>query len=418
MTPPDDPAPEPARVRPLDQRPAIAGGKPVRPRERYLVFGAPAIGEEEIAEVVATLRSGWIGTGPRVARFERDFARYTGAPHAVAVASCTAALHLAILASGIGPGDEVITTPLTFCATVNAILHAGATPVLADCDPRTLCIDPAQVEARITPRTRAILPVHFAGRLCEMDALLAIARRHGLVVIEDCAHAIEARGADGVAAGSYGDLGAFSFYVTKNVSTAEGGMLTTRREDLADRIKVMALHGMSKDAWKRFSDEGYQHYDVVEAGFKYNMTDLQAALGIHQLARVEANLRRREEIWRRYDEAFAELAFELPPAPAPGARHARHLYTLRVETGRSLASRDRLLAALHAEGIGAGVHYRALSEHPHYRERLRLAPGALPHAEDAGRRILSLPLSPALSDADVDDVVTAVRRVALAHQAF
>ncbi len=405
-------------MRRLDQRPAIAGGKPVRSADRFLVFGAPALGEPEIVEVVETLRSGWIGTGPRVARFERDFASYTGAEHAVAVASCTAALHLAMIASGIGPGDEVVTTPLTFCATVNAILHTGATPVLADCHPRTLCLDPARVEAALTPRTRAILPVHFAGRLCDMEALLALAERHDLLVIEDCAHAIETRDARGRHAGVLGDLGAFSFYATKNVVTGEGGMLTTRRSDLAERVKVMGLHGMSKDAWKRFSDEGYRHYEVVGAGFKYNMTDIEAALGIHQLARVEENLVRREEIWRRYDEAFADLAVEGPPPPAPGTRHGRHLYTLRVEEGRCLLSRDRFLAALHAEGIGTGVHYRSLTEHAFYRSTLGLGEGACPAAEDAGRRILSLPLSAALSDGDVDDVIEAVRRVTLAHSAF
>lgn len=402
----------------IDQKPAIAGGKPVRPPERPLVFGAPDIGEAEIAEVVETLRGGWIGTGPRVARFEADFARYTGAGHAVAVSSCTAALHLAMLASGIGPGDEVITTPLTFCATVNAILHAGATPVLADCDPVSLNLDPEQVEAKLGARTRAIVPVHFAGRPCDMEALLSIARPRGLRVIEDCAHAIETRDELGRHAGCIGDLGAFSFYVTKNVVTAEGGMLTTHERDLADRIKAMALHGMSRDAWKRFSDEGYRHYDVVEAGFKYNMTDLQAALGVHQLARVEENLARREAIWRRYDEAFAELAFELPPPPAPGSRHARHLYTLQLEEGRCLLSRDRFLAALHAEGIGGGVHYRSITEHRFYRDTLRMGEGEVPNAEAVGRRIFSIPLSSALSDQDVDDVVTAVRRIALAHAAY
>jgi dTDP-4-amino-4,6-dideoxygalactose transaminase len=405
-------------MRVFAEMPAVAGGKPVRPPERYLVFGAPQIGDAEIAEVADTLRSGWIGTGPKVARFESDFAGYTGSPHAVAVSSCTAALHLAMLASGVGPGDEVITTPLTFCATVNAILHTGATPVLADCDPHTLDLDPDCVARRVTPRTRAVLPVHFAGRLCDMHALGEIARRHGLLIVEDCAHAIEARDAEGRHAGTLGDLGAFSFYVTKNVATAEGGMVTTADAALAERVKVMALHGMSQDAWKRFSDEGYRHYEVTDVGFKYNMTDLQASLGLHQLRRVEANLARREEIWRRYDEAFADLPLELPPAPASGTRHARHLYTLRVDAGRLLMSRDRFLSALHAEGIGSGVHYRAISEHALYRRRLGCAPGDFPAAEDAGRRIFSLPLSPALSDADVDDVVTAVRRIALAHAAW
>jgi dTDP-4-amino-4,6-dideoxygalactose transaminase len=405
-------------VRARDPKPALAGGKPVRPPERYLVFGAPAVGEAEMAEVADTLRSGWIGTGPKVARFEADFASYTGSGHAVAVSSCSAALHLAMLASGVGPGDEVITTPLTFCATLNAILHAGATPVLADCDPVSLNLDPARVAERITPRTRAIVPVHFAGRLCDMEALGALARQHGLLLIEDCAHAIETRDAAGRHAGSLGQIGAFSFYVTKNVVSAEGGMLITDDGAVADRIKVMALHGMSRDAWKRFSDEGYRHYEVVDAGFKYNMTDLQASLAIHQLARVEENLARREEIWRGYDAAFAGLPVELPPGPAPGTRHARHLYTLRLEEGRLPLSRDRFLAALHAEGIGTGVHYRAISEHAFYRERLGLAPGDYPHAEDAGRRTLSLPLSPALDDTDVADVIEAVSRVTRGYAAF
>jgi dTDP-4-amino-4,6-dideoxygalactose transaminase len=406
------------QVRPLDQRPAIAGGKPVRSRERYLVFGAPALGEEEIAEVVATLRSGWIGTGPRVARFEGDFARYVQRPHAVALASCTAALHLALLAAEIGPGDEVITTPLTFCATVNAILHAGAVPVLADCDPETGNLDPARVAERIGPRTRAILPVHLAGRPCDAEGLGELARRSGLLVIGDCAHAIEACDAPGRHVAHSADLACFSFYATKNLTTAEGGMLVTSDPRLAARVKTLALHGMSHDAWKRFSDEGYVHYEVTEAGFKYNMTDLQASLGLHQLARIETNLRRREAIWRRYDEAFADLPLELPAPPAPGTRHARHLYQLRVETGRCLLTRDRFLAALHAEGIGGGVHYRSISEHAFYRERLGLKPGELHNAEDIGRRSLSIPLSAALPDADVGDVVEAVRRIALAHAAY
>jgi dTDP-4-amino-4,6-dideoxygalactose transaminase len=405
-------------LRPLDQRPAVLGGKPVRPRERYLVFGAPALGEEEIAEVVATLRSGWIGTGPRVARFEEEFARYLGAPCAVAVASCTAALHLSLLASGVGPGDEVITTPMTFCATLNAILHAGARPVLADCDPATGNLDPARAAERIGPRTRAIVPVHLAGRPCDSAALAELARRHALRVIADCAHAIEAWDAPGRSVARSADLACFSFYATKNLTTAEGGMVVTRDPALAARVKTLALHGMSHDAWKRFSDEGYVHYEVREAGFKYNLTDLQAALGLHQLARIGENLRRREAIWRRYDEAFADLPLELPAPPDPRTRHARHLYQLRVERGRCPLSRDRFLAALHAEGIGAGVHYRSLTEHAFYRERLAVAPGELRCAEDVGRRTFSIPLSAALSDADVADVIEAVRRIALAHAAF
>ena len=336
---------------------AEASDKPVR--SEFLIFGSPALEEAEIQEVVATLRSGWIGTGPKVARFEEEFRRYIGAPHAMALNSCTAALHLSMIAAGVGPGDEVVTVPHTFAASANAIVHTGATPVFVDVDVRTQNMDAARLPAAITAKTKAILPVHFAGRPADMDAINDVARRHGLLVIEDAAHATEGV-YHGRRVGTLGDAACFSFYVTKNLVTGEGGMVTTSRADWAEKIQTYGLHGLSKGAWKRYSDEGFVHYQVLFPGFKYNMTDLQAALGIHQLARVEANLRRREEIWRRYDEAFAELAFELPPAPAPGARHARHLYTLRVETGRSLASRDRLLAALHAEGIGAGVHYRAL----------------------------------------------------------
>ena len=293
-----------------------AGSEPIRPADRFLVFGAPAIGDAEVAEVVASMRSGWLGTGPKVARFEGDFKAYKGADHAVAVSSCTAALHLSMLALGLRPGDEVITTPMTFCATINAIIHAGATPVLADIDPATMNIDPQRAAAAVTARTRAIVPVHFAGRPCAMDELLDVAAAHNLAVIEDCAHAIETEYA-GRKAGTFGDFGCFSFYVTKNVVTGEGGMVLTSREDHAARIKVLALHGMSKDAWRRFSDEGYRHYSVTEAGYKYNMMDIQAAIGIHQLARVEPNWRRRRQIWRRYLEAFDDLPLTLP-TPTPG----------------------------------------------------------------------------------------------------
>lgn len=383
---------------------------PVRPPERFLVFGAPAIGDEEIAEVVASLKSGWLGTGPKVARFETDFAAYERAPHAVAVSSCTAALHLSMLALKVRPGDEVITSALTFAATVNAIIHAGATPVLADVDPRTMNLDPAAVRAAVTPRTRAVLPVHFAGRPCDMDALVALRDERGLALIEDCAHAIETE-YHGRHAGTFGDFGCFSFYVTKNVVTGEGGMVLARREDDAARIKVLALHGMSKDAWKRFSDEGYRHYFVTECGYKYNMTDLQAALGIHQLARVENNHARRAQIWGRYQEAFSDLPIELPAAPEPDTRHAYHLYTVLVAEERCGVSRDAFLEAMTAQNIGVGVHYLAIPEHPYYRERYGWRPGDFAEALRIGRQTVSLPLSPALSDADVGDVIAAVREV-------
>ncbi len=383
---------------------------PVRPKDRFLVFGAPQIEQAEIDEVVDSIRSGWLGTGPKVARFEEDFKRYKQAPHAAAVYSCTAALHLAMLACGLGEGDEVITTPLTFCASVNAIIHAGASPVLADVDPRTMNIDPARIEEKITPRTRAIMPVHFAGRPCDMDAIMTIARKRNLMIIEDCAHAIEAR-YKGREAGLFGEFGCFSFYVTKNVITGEGGMVLASDEALAARIKVLALHGMSKDAWKRFSDSGWVHYQVVEAGFKYNMMDIQAAIGIHQLQRVEKNWERRREIWQRYNEAFANLPVGTPSEPDEDTRHAFHLYTIMVAKGRSGIARDDFLAAVQAHNVGVGVHYMSVPEHPYYQQRFGWKPEEYPNAMRIGRETVSLPFSPRLTDEDVADVIEAVGRV-------
>ena len=382
--------------------------RPVRSEEQFLVFGAPAIEEPEIREVVASMRTGWLGTGPKVARFEEQFSQYKGGGHAVALSSCTAALHLSMLAADVGPGDEVITTPMTFCATVNSVAHTGATPVLADVHPETMNIDPAQIERKITSRTRAILPVHFAGRPCEMAPIVDLAARHNLVLIEDCAHAIEAE-YRGQEVGTFGRFGCFSFYVTKNVVTGEGGMVLARRKEDADRIKILGLHGMSQDAWKRFGDEGYQHYDVVECGFKYNMMDLQAAIGIHQLARVDTSWKRRLEVWKRYDEAFKDLPIGLPAPLEPGVRHALHLYTLLVDSTRCGVSRDQFLAAMTANGIGIGVHYRSVAEHPFYQRTYGWEPEETPHASRIGRQTVSIPLSAALTDDDVEDVIAAVR---------
>ena len=374
----------------------------------FLVFGAPALEDAEIAEVVDSLRSGWLGTGPKVARFERDFAAYKGVAQAVAVSSCTASINLALLAAGIGRGDEVITTPLTFCATINAIIHAGATPVLADVGAASMNIDPALVPAQVTPATRALLPVHFAGRPCAMDALLTVARHHDLKVIEDCAHAIETE-LHGLKAGTIGDFGCFSFYVTKNVCTGEGGMLLARRAADVARTKTLALHGLSADAWKRFSDEGHQHYYVVEPGFKCNMMDIQAALGIHQLARVESNWRRRQSIWRHYQDALADVPVTRPAEPGAGERHAFHLYTLLVDEAVAGLDRDAFLEAMTARGIGVGVHYMSVAEHPCYQERFGWRPEHYPHAMRIGRSTVSLPLSPQLTECDVDRVVAAAR---------
>lgn len=382
--------------------------------EPFIVFGAPSIGEEEIAEVEACMRSGWLGTGPRVARFEQAFADYrrTHAGQVAAVNSCTAALHVSMVAAGIEPGSEVITTPLTFCATVNAIEHAGLTPVLADVDPRTQNIDPEAIEAAITPRTRAIVPVHFAGRPCAMDRIMDIAQRHRLVVIEDCAHAIESEFHD-QPLGTFGDFGCFSFYVTKNVVTGEGGMILGRDAERIARARMLALHGMSKDAWHRFGDAGYKHYQVLECGFKYNMMDLQAAIGLPQLAKVEAHWQRRQAIWQRYDEAFAALPITLPAAPAPDTRHGLHLYTVMIDEARCGIDRDAFLDAMNAMRIGTGVHYLSVPEHPYYQRRYGWRPEQWPQAMRLGRQTVSLPLSPALSDADVERVIHAVRQILL-----
>jgi dTDP-4-amino-4,6-dideoxygalactose transaminase len=378
-------------------------------RDPFLIFGAPKIEDAEIDEVVNSMKSGWLGTGPKVAQFERDFAAYKGTKYAAALNSCTAALHLSILAAGLKPGDEVITTPMTFCATVNAVIHADAVPVLADIDPVTMNIDSKQIEKKITKKTRAILPVHFAGRPCDMDAIMDIARRHDLKVIEDCAHAIETE-YKGRPAGTFGDFGCFSFYVTKNIVTGEGGMVVTRREEDIARIKVLGLHGMSKDAWKRFSDEGYKHYQVVECGFKYNMMDIQAAIGIHQLKRIDQYWQRRQEIWRQYNEAFAELPIGLPADPEPNTRHAYHLYTLMIDERKTGISRDAFLNAMTKENIGIGVHYLSIPEHPYYQQTFGWRPEDYPQAMNIGRRTVSLPISAKLTDKDIQDVIIAVRQ--------
>lgn len=372
----------------------------------FIVFGSPQIEQAEIDEVVDSLASGWLGTGPKVARFEHDFATYKGIQEGqvAAVNSCTAALHVSMIASGIGPGDEVITTPMTFCATINAIIHTGATPVLVDVDPITMNIDPAQVEARITSRTRAILPVHFAGRPCEMDSLMEIARRHGLKVIEDCAHAIETE-YQGRKAGTFGDFGCFSFYVTKNVVTGEGGMVIAHDNHDIGRVKMLALHGMSRDAWRRFSDAGFKHYQVVECGFKYNMMDLQAAIGIHQLARVEENWLKRQTVWRRYQAAFADLSVACPAETAPDTRHAYHLYTILIDEVKTGISRDMFLDAMTARKIGVGVHYLSIPEHPFYQQAFGWRLEDYPNAMRIGRQTVSLPISAKICENDVRYVI-------------
>ena len=377
-------------------------------RKEFLVFGQPLIEETEIDEVVNSLRAAWPGTGPKVSRFEELVRQYKGVKHAIAVSSCTAGLHLSVLALRLQPGDEVITTPLTFCATVNAIIHAGGTPVLADIDPETSNISPEEICKKISRKTKAILPVHFAGRACEMSEIMALARVHRLSVVEDCAHAIETT-YRGQHTGTFGECGVLSFYSTKNVTTGEGGMILTNDDSLADWLKLMSQQGVTMDAWQRSSAGKYRHYDVAEIGFKYNMMDLQAALGIHQLKRIERCWLRRREIWNRYNDAFAELSLQLPSEPEAETRHALHLYTVLIDKEECGLSRDEFITLLHRNNIGVGVHYRQIADHSAYQKRFGWAPEEWPNAKKVSQQTVSLPLSPKMSDSDVGDVIEAVR---------
>ena len=379
-------------------------------RNEFLVFGSPLIEQEEVDEVVDSLKSGWIGTGPKVHQFEEMFRDYKGVKYAMALNSCTACLHLSMLSINLQPGDEVIVPTMTFAATANVVIHAGGKPVFVDSLRDSMNIDPADIERKITPKTKAIIPVHFAGRACDMDAILDIAKKHDLKIIEDCAHAIETE-YHGEKAGTFGDIGCFSFYVTKNIVTGEGGMAITNNQEYADKIKVMGLHGMSKDAWKRFSDEGYKHYQVVYPGFKYNMMDIQAALGIHQLPRVDSYWLRRQEIWDIYNEAFKDLPVFTPAPVAPDTKHAYHLYTLLLDIDRLSITRDQFLDEMTKRKIGVGVHYIALHLHPYYQQTLGHKRGDFPNAEWISDRTVSLPLSAKLTNADVDDVIEAVQSI-------
>jgi len=383
-------------------------------RKSFLVFGSPRIEEDEIQEVVDSLRSGWIGTGPKVAKFEEMFREYVGAQYAVAVHSCTAALHLSLVVSGIKAGDEVITSPMTFAATANAVIHTGATPVFADIKRATLNIDPEEIKKKITPSTKAIVPVHFAGRACNMTSITEIASQAKAVIINDAAHAIETEFC-GKKINKFGVMTAYSFYATKNIVTGEGGMVATDDKELADRIKIYALHGMTKDAWKRFSDEGYKHYEVVYPGFKYNMMDIQAAIGLHQLPKIEMYSRRRKQIWDIYNSAFTSFPVILPSPVEPNTRHAFHLYTLLLDLDHLTITRDQFMALLFQQNIGTGVHYTALHLHPYYRDRFGYQKGDFPNTEFVADRTVSLPLSAKLTDGDVQDVIDAVSTVLRAH---
>ncbi len=375
----------------------------------FLPYALPEIGEEEIAEVVDALRSGWVTTGPKTRRFEQDFSAFLGQEelHSIAVNSATAGLHLALEALGTGRGDEVITTTHTFTATAEVVRYLGADVKLVDIDPATLNIDPAAVEAAITPRTKAIMPVHYAGLAADMPALLAIANKHGLKVVEDAAHALPTTCSGALVGTLASDATVFSFYANKTITTGEGGMLVTRSDALAQRARTMRLHGMSRDAFDRFTAKVPSwYYEVVAPGFKYNLTDIAAALGIHQLRRAHAFGRRRHQIACLLSDGLAGLPLQLPPGPAAGELHSWHLYAVRLSAGAAV-TRDRFIERMYEQGVGCSVHYIPLHQQPYWRDRYSLRAQDFPHSQQAYEGLASLPIFSLMSDGDVDRVVAA-----------
>lgn len=396
-------------------RSSIAKPRFVKPalRSEFLSFAPPNLGDEEIAEVVDTLRSGWLSTGPKTKRFERDFAHSVGAQTGVALSSCTAGLHLSLMALGVGPGDEVITTPYTFCATANVIEHVGATTILADVQPDTLNIDPERIKTAISERTRAVIVVHLAGHPVDLSEIRAVTAPRGIPVIQDAAHSLPAT-YRGEKIGSGPELTAFSFYATKNLTTAEGGMLLGDPE-LVEKCRILSLHGMDHDSWQRYTRCGSWFYEVVAPGFKYNMTDIQASLGIWQLVRLEGFHRRRAEIAAAYTTAFSEHPALGPPVTRPYVGHAWHLYILRLHPDGLRIGRNEFIEELGSRNIGTSVHFVPIHMHPYYRDRYGWAENDFPIAAANYRRAISLPLHPGLSDQDVEDVIEAVLDVAEAH---
>jgi dTDP-4-amino-4,6-dideoxygalactose transaminase len=378
----------------------------------FLPFALPDIGEEEIAEVVHTLRSGWITTGPKTKQFEDDFARYLGdGVHAVAVNSATAGLHLALEAIGVKEGDEVITTTHTFTASAEIVRYFGADPVFVDIDPHTYCIDASAIEVAITSKTRAIIPVHYGGLACDMNRIQDIAKRHGLAVVEDAAHAFPTRYRGKMVGALESDCAIFSFYATKTIATGEGGMLVTRDPRIAARARVMRLHGIDRDAFDRYtSDRPAWYYQVVAPGFKYNMTDLSAALGIHQLRKADAFRLRRAEIAARYNAELAGLPLRIPPDAANGGQHAWHLYVVQVSDAAPVG-RDELIRRMFEAGIGCSVHYIPLHQHPYWRDRYRLTPAQFPNSQRLYANCVSLPIYTKMSDADQDRVIASLRSI-------
>jgi len=379
-------------------------------RETFLPYAVPLIDDEDINEVVETLKSGWVAKGPRTIEFEKRFAEYTGAKYAVAMNSATAALHVALIAGGVKPGDEVITTPITFAATANTIIHVGATPVFVDVDPETFCIDVNKIEEKITDKTTAIVPVHYTGHACDMDKIRAIAEKYNLFVSEDAAHAIDTF-YKGDLIGKKGDCASFSFYATKNICTGEGGMLTTNSEDIAEKARVMSTHGMSKAAWNRYGKGGAWRYDIEYPGHKYNMFDIQAALAKTQMNKLSAMQDRRKEIVKKYEEGFSRLdGIKLPPEE-DYTTHSWHLYVVRLELDKLTIDRDKFIELMGEANIGTSVHFIPVDLMGYYRENFGYKEGDFPVAESYFDTILSLPLYPKMTDEDVQDVINAVTHI-------
>lgn len=389
--------------------PAYAGGEPIRTEAKPVVFGAPCVSDQDVAAVSDCLRSGWLGAGPRVSQFEAEFAAYKGARFAAALNSGTAALHLALLALGVGEGDEVVVPTMTFGATVSAVLYTGAKPVLVDCQSDTLNVNPDLLEDVINEKTRVIVVVHVGGRCCEMDRILTIARKHNLKIVEDCAHAIESS-YRGVGSGLIGDVGCFSFYPTKNITTGDGGMVITNNEEVFESVKRMSMHGMSASAWERMSSGNFE-YSVTNPGYKYNMNDMAASLGLAQLSRIDVFRARREELWTLYDKLLSPEFMTLPSPPEENTRHAYHLYIVQLRESTLEIGRDETVRALYEENVGSGVHYVPVHKHPYFSSVLESRDEDYPVATQLGKTVLSLPISAALTSRDIKDVCIAVNRI-------
>jgi len=392
----------------MTEIPAIEGGKAIR--DKLLIFGSPLIGEEEIKEVSDTLKSGWISIGPKTKIFEKLFSEYIGSNYAVGVSSCTAGLHLCMIAADIKKDDEVITTPFTFAATANVIEYQNARPVFIDIDKNTLNIDPNKIESKITSNTKAIIPVHIAGRPCKMDEILYIAQKYNLYLINDAAHAIETE-FKGEKIGILGDASSYSFYATKNLTTGDGGMVTTKREDWLKKLRMLRLHGINKEPWTRFSKQDVLTYDVIFPGFKYNMTDIQASIGIHQLKRLEKNLILREKYVQIYNEAFKDIYEITIPNKNFEGKHARHLYQILIDFEKLNINRDYFALALRKENITTGYHFPSVHLFSYYKKKYGYKRGDFPNSEYVSDRIISLPLSPKLNEKDIYDVIEAVKKI-------